>query len=85
MAEEIWRVTYDITKVNGEKYPKESEMIRFPEELIVKTVKDGAEKLADRYDFAIVYVKAQSMHDPTKVYEYTYRAETGLISDWSVK
>ena len=84
MAKEIWRVLYDITKVNGEKYPKEPEMIRYHEENIVRTLKEGAEKLADRYDFAIVAVKAQSMNDPKKKYEYTHRAETGLNSDWIV-
>ena len=84
MPKELWRVTYDITMVNGNKYPKEKELVEYAEEQLPRTLKTGAERLADQYDFAIVYVKAESLNDTTKVYEYTHRSESGQISDWRV-
>ena len=80
---DIWKVDFRVQKINGAPFHQPSEMIRSTREEISKTLQFGAEKLADRYDFALVEVTAKSVNTGEEV-KYTHRTESGHYGNWPV-
>ncbi len=58
-------------------------MIREHAENIPGQIKNAAEKLADRFDFAVVEVLAQSVDSPDN-FRFLYESDDGLRDDWVV-
>ena len=83
MATEVWKVTYEIIKVNGKPYPKNPDLIREHRENMPGNLKRAAETLADKFDFAGVRATARSL-DSGEEFQFTYEADDGLRSDWVV-
>ena len=83
MAEQRWNVTYRILKVNNRPHNKAPDMIREHAENIPRLIKNAAEKLADRFDFAVVEVVAKSV-DSTDKFRFLFEADDGMRDDWVV-
>lgn len=80
---EIWKVTYEIIKVNGQPYVKNPDLIKEHRENISGILKRSAEQLADKYDFAGVRCTAKSV-DSGEEFQFTFESDDGLRSDWVV-
>lgn len=83
MATDIWKVTYRILKVNKQPYTKLPDMIREHRENMTGVVQKAAEKLADRFDFGLVEVVAESMNTK-EVFRFTHQSDDGFRADWQV-
>ena len=83
MAEQRWNVTYRILKVNKMEHKKAPDMIREHAENIPRLIKNAAEKLADRFDFAVVEVVADSVDSPDK-FRFIFESDDGTYDSWVV-
>ncbi len=83
MAMEKWIITYEVTKVNGDKYPKPKEMIAEHAQNIPRVIRRAAETLRERYDFGLVRATATSVDDATRKFSFLSESEAGLRNDWT--
>lgn len=81
MATGIWQLSFKVLKVNKKPYDKRDEMVRAAKEEIPRLIKEGAEKLAERFDFAFVEVVAKSTETGEK-FTYTFQSDDGYRDDW---
>lgn len=81
MAEKIWLFEFKIRTVSGQPFPTPQEMHRIDEALIATRMKDTAEKIAERFDFAYVEVIAKDT-STGKTRRYIHQADEGLRSEW---
>ncbi len=80
---DTWHLSFDVLKVNREPYEKRDEMVNAHREEITRLIKEGAENLADRFDFARVVVKARST-TTGETFNYTFASDDGYRDDWQV-
>ena len=83
MAETIWRISYDIKKVNGEPYLRPVDTFRAFEEQIPKLLQKEAENMVDRFDFTYVKIVAKDVNSDA-THEFTHMSDDGFRSDWQV-
>ena len=61
MAESIWKIEYVVYKVNREPHPISNRDFKGHAEEMTRLIKQEAEQLKDRFDFAYVKVIATDM------------------------
>jgi len=83
MAVEKWIVTYEVLKVNGDKYPKPQEMIAEHSQNIPRTIQRAAEVLRERYDSGLVRATATSVEDSKRHFSFVSEAEAGFRDGWT--
>ena len=83
MAETIWRISYDIKKVNGTPFQRPDDTFRGFEEQMPKLLQKEAENLVDRFDFAYVKIVAKDLNSDAK-YEFVHSSDEGFRRDWQV-
>lgn len=83
MATEKWIIKYDVKKVNGDLYPKSSDMIAEHAQNIPRVIQRAAEVLRERYDFGAVRATATSVEDSNRHFSFIAESEAGFRDDWT--
>jgi len=83
MAQEAWKVTYEIVKVNRQSHQKSPDLIKEHRQNIPGVLKRIAEQLADKFDFYGVRATAKSMNTGEE-FQFTFEADDGTQKDWVV-
>ncbi len=81
MAQERWKVSYRIMKVNKQEHIKAPDLIKEDRINMPKECQRAAEQLADWGDFLTVEVRAKSL-DSSETFRYTFQSDDGTREDW---
>lgn len=84
MAESIWKIEYDVRKVNRDPHPMPDRDFRAVAEQMPRLIKQEAEQLRDRFDFAYVKVTAIDMTPGShEKFEFIAAEESGFRDEWA--